>query len=227
MFIVAAKQKMLRQIAFSLIVIAALMMPWTVRNYRQFGQVVVVTTNLNSSLQKVLGEAILPTPGIVKNAPQNREFFIRDNETTLLLEDGRILQWKGTVRDIMRAFIEHMRPSYLMSSWVYTLDGWVIRKWSLEHNVLGLTFYGIFIPLYLVSLMGTIFKGKYHLALLLGIPIINGFMHAVIPFPLERYRMATDFIVVLGALWVLKEIVFIFKVNHDYKHQAIQGKDSV
>lgn len=214
MFIVAAKQKMLRQIAFSLIVIAALMIPWTVRNYRQFGQVVIVTTNLNSSLQKVFGDAILPTPEIVRNVPLKREFHLRDVKTTLSREDGSRLQWKGTVGNRFRSFMEHMRPSYLISSWVYTLDGWKQRRWSLGHNILGITFYGIYIPFYLMGLLGALYKRRLYVVFLLSIPIIHGLVHAVLPFPLERYRMTTDFIVVLGALWGISESATYLKIRN-------------
>lgn len=219
-FIVGITRKHISNFICGLLVFFALLIPWNYRNYIQYKQIVVMTTNVHSTLQKFLGDELLPTPQLLVQSRKAKDNSVIDNKQVEITEDGRILEWNKGFYGYIVAFIEHMRPTYLRESWVYTLDGWGIRKWSLGHNLMGLLFYGIFLPIYMMSFILAGLRRHGYLLIILFLPLLHGMMHAYLPFPLERYRMATDFIVVLGALWALNEVAVIYKTKHNDKSRA-------
>lgn len=201
------------------------MVPWTVSISKHYEQFVLLTPRVNSSLQKVLGEKILPTPKLIVEARAERglgeldEFATTSLEhRTLITEDGKEIVWNNSIGWYIRGFFEHMRPTYFIGTNVYTVDGWSHRKWSLFHNVNGILFYGMFLPFYLIGLLFSLLKKEYVWFLLFLLPVIHGVMHAIVPLPLERYRMAFDFVVAIGAFYAV-ESKFIFTLLFGTQHK--------
>lgn len=216
--VVSSKKEKIKHLVLYSLLSVALMIPWTVANYKQYDQIVILTPRVNSSLQKVLGEDMLPTPKLIVKARAERglgeldEFATTSLEhRTLITEDGREIVWSNSIGWYVRGFFEHMRPTYFMGTNVYIVDGWGFRKWSLFHNVNGILFYGIFLPFYLIGLVLSAIKKEYIWVMMLLLPIIHGVMHAVVPLPLERYRLTFDFVVVLGAIYTLNGQMYLGK----------------
>jgi len=181
-----------------LIGIILISVPWSIRNYKQYDQLVILTPNVNSTLQKILGSNIVKTPKIVKNYESQK---LLNNKHIFISENGYKYEWDGSFNDYLQSFLEYWSPSYISPRYVYTSLGWEERNWSLLHNLTGIIFYGIFIPFYVIGFIYSIIKKEWFIMFLSFLPFINSIMHTSLPFPLERYRLPFDFILILIALW--------------------------
>ena len=192
------KHYMYKTIICWLIGIILISVPWSIRNYKQYDQLVILTPNVNSTLQKILGSNIVKTPKIVKNYESQK---LLNNKHIFISENGYKYEWDGSFNDYLQSFLEYWSPSYISPRYVYTSLGWEERNWSLLHNLTGIIFYGIFIPFYVIGFIYSIIKKEWFIMFLSFLPFINSIMHTSLPFPLERYRLPFDFILILIALW--------------------------
>jgi hypothetical protein len=175
-----------------------LMIPWGVRNYKIFDKVVIITPRTTAFTAKIWGEDI------------SRLFFNKGNKIDkesykLALEFGKeqgiTPREYGKYEAYARAFINFWQPTYFKAT--YIQYGFRPQKWSLAHNIVGIVFYGIFLPFYLLGIVILIIK-KHLLGIYMAlIPIIHSFFHTFMIWPLERYRSPVNFIVVLIGIWTI------------------------
>jgi len=178
-----------------------LMLPWGIRNYKVFGQVVIISSRTTAFTSKLWGEdlAKLPFTEGYEPADKTLELAIEFGK-----ENGIVPREYGKNEARVRAFINFWQPAYFKPA--YIQYGSRPQKWSFKHNVSGLIFYGIFLPFYLVGILLLIKKKDFIGLFLATIPVIHSILHAYMVWPLERYRSPIVFIVVMIGIWAVTEI---------------------
>ena len=183
------------------------MAPWTIHNYKFFGQVVLISPRTTAFTSKLWGENIRHiTFGELK---QTEERILKANQTGE--EYGIKPHEYSKFGKYMHAFVNFWQPTYFKPT--YIQDGFRFQKWSLKHNICGLYGYGIFIPFFLIGLWLLIKRKHYFGLLLAAIPLLHGLIHTIMIWPLERYRSPVVFCVVTIAIWCFMELVLIIKKN--------------
>lgn len=183
------------------------MVPWTIHNYRNFGQLVLISPRTTAFTSKLWGENIRQINfGELKQTEERiltanqfgEEYGIKPHEYS---KYGKYLH----------AFINFWQPTYFTPT--YIRDGYRGQKWSLSHNICGLYGYGGFIPFFIIGIV-LLIRRRHYLGLLLAIiPLIHGFVHTIMIWPLERYRSPIVFCVVAIAIWCFLELVLVVKKN--------------
>ncbi|MDD4402474.1 MAG: glycosyltransferase family 39 protein [Desulfitobacteriaceae bacterium] len=194
-----------------IVILLISMIPWTIRNYKQFDELVILTPRTTSFTSKAWGT----------NWGQNH--FEDDSRKESLIqhriqaaeaaaEEARVeLREYGKYEKYLMAFYHYWKPVYLKTNFIQY--GFRPVKWSLSHNLSGLLFYGIFLPLYIIGIFVAYIR-KHHIMLVLGmIPIFHSLLHTVMIWPLERYRLPMNFLIVLTALWVILEYTQIIRIK--------------
>ena len=188
-----------------IVILLISMIPWTIRNYKQFNELVILTPRTTSFTSKVWGT----------NWGQNH--FEDDSRKERLIK-YRIQSFKeaaeeakvepreyGKYEKYLMAFYHYWKPVYLKTSFIQY--GFRPVKWSISHNISGLIFYGIFLPFYLIGIIVALLRKNYLIIFLSLMPIYHSLFHTVMVWPLERYRLPMNFLIVLVALWVIFELV--------------------
>jgi len=181
-----------------------LMLPWGIRNYKIYGQVVIISPRTTVFTSKVWGKDI---SGM--NFLNNKEKSISSNESIFNDRDGlskekdiSTAEKKG-IDLYLKTFINIWQPTYFKKKYIQ-YSWWPDarpRLWSTRHNLVSLTFYGVFLPLYLIGLVLLVIKSNL-VGLFLGvIPVINSLLHTFMIMPEERYRYPIVFIVVMIGFW--------------------------
>lgn len=185
------------------------MVPWTIRNYRQFNELVILSPRTTSFTSKLWGT----NWGSLHFEDDQR----RESSNELRMEEaleaageaGVQLREYGKYEKHYMAFYHYWKPVYLKTNFIQY--GFRPVKWSLSHNLAGLVFYGLFLPFYLAGLVFA-FVRKHTLILFISmIPLLHSLMHTIMVWPLERYRIPTNFYIVLISLWFFSELLEIKK----------------
>jgi hypothetical protein len=187
------------------------LVPWGIRNYSVFDQVVILSPRTTAFTSKIWGDNLAKLP-----FAEGYEVDRSDYENALQFgkENGITPREYGKLERHIKAFLNFWQPTYFNAT--YIQYGFRPQKWSSGHNTAGLLFYGMFLPFYLLGIILLIRK-KYSLGLFLAsIPVIHSLLHAFMIWPLERYRSPVTFIVVMIGLWA------IFHVHEIIKKRIIQ-----
>ncbi len=199
--------------------VAFLMIPWTIRNYTVYGQVVILTerttkvtalfwgkdlskqTNSKVLIGKI--EDINSYVDSIKNGIIPKALDSTTVETIKWGISNNLVPYKfDTKEKYYKAAINFWKPAYFRPA--YINDGFRKQQWSLGHNLLSLIFYGIFLPFYFMALLYIIIKKKdLVLYVIAAIPLIQMIIHVGLVHVLERYRNPVDCFVVIIALWFL------------------------
>jgi len=193
-----------------------LMLPWGIRNFMVFDQVVILSPRTTAITSKLWGDNL---------AAVASHFSDKEAQQKLIdLRHNRAIQFGahyslypreyGKLEAQSRAFINFWQPTYFRPTFIQY--GYRPMKWSLRHNVASILFYGIFLPFYIIGFFVLINLKKYLALAVAIIPIIHSFLHAYMVWPLERYRSPVTFIVVMIGIWLL---------NTSYEH--IKSKRSM
>lgn len=193
-----------------------LMIPWLIRNYVVYDQVVILTERTTRITCKLWGDNLGEKHGYsVKKQPPTsalidsigRGEMQEDVRGNLLLnikeglESGIRPYTFGPIEKYYRAFINFWRPTYFSPS--YINSGWRFRHWSLRHNLLGLFLYGVFLPFYAVAIF-FLLKNRNSIGIFIfTLPLVQMFIHVMLILTLERYRSPIDCFVVCIGLWVI------------------------
>lgn len=189
----------IRSIAIWVGVVFLLMLPWGIHNYKVYNQVVIVSPRTTSFTSKLWGKDI--------SGMNSFRSIIKVN--TLIADNDRNQAPKVEgLKLYMKSFINFWQPAYFKEQFVqYSwYENPVFQKWSLQHNLLSIIFYGIFLPFYILGIIFLIIQVN-PIGLFLGlIPIIHSLIHTYMVMPDERYRSTMVFIIAMIGFWVATKL---------------------
>lgn len=192
-----------------LLILVISMVPWTIRNYKQFDELVILSPRTTSFTSKLWGTnwSSLHFEGRQQEDKLNE--MRKESVIEVAGDIGVELRAHGKYEKYYMAFYHYWKPVYLKTNFIQY--GFRPVKWSLSHNLAGLVFYGLFLPFYLAGLVFA-FVRKHTLILFISmIPLLHSLMHTIMVWPLERYRIPTNFYIVLISLWFFSELLEIKK----------------
>lgn len=183
--------------------ILILMIPWTIRNYIEYNEIVILSPRTTALTSKVWGTNL----SSINFEGDSRAYNLMERriEKAQKISDQYGIEPRlqtGTESRIM-AFINFWQPTYFRPAFIQY--GYRFQKWSFMHNMTSIMFYGIFLPFYFIGIIRFIRKRRVFLIWLACIPLINSLIHAIMVWPLERYRMPVNFIIVLIGMLYLFE----------------------
>jgi len=179
-------------------VLAISMIPWTIRNYYQFGEIVILTPRTTAITSRLWGtEAVgMHFSDDSTKDGLNEHRLARAQEAADDL--GIEVREHGRFERYYMAFYHYWKPVYLKTNFIQY--GFRPVKWSLSHNLSGLIFYGMFLPFYVLGLFYAWIRRNYPILILATIPLLHSLLHT---WPLERYRIPMNSLLVLVALWFI------------------------
>lgn len=183
-----------------------LMVPWTIRNYIVFDQVVILTPRTTAFTSKLFGDNISGIASHFNDDLTKQKLIDYGKEEAIKFGDQyNIFPREYSSKEARcKAFINFWQPTYFKATFIQY--GYRPQKWSLAHNISGLLFYGVYLPFYFMGFFILIKKQNFIGLSVAFIPIIHSLMHAYMVWPLERYRSPITFIVVMVGIWVLTEM---------------------
>jgi hypothetical protein len=197
------------------------MLPWGIRNYKVFDQVVLISPRTTVFTSKLWGEN-LSRIDFNKTQKPTKENNITENMNNGPEEIVSSSNEQGLFKLYLNTFINIWQPAYFKSTnikYIYWEES-KIQKWSLKHNMISLIFYGSFLPFYIIGLVISVIK-KDILILFFGtLPIIHSLLHTYMVMPEERYRYPFVFIIV-----VIGTMTFI-NLYDNYKSKMMDKKQS-
>lgn len=198
-----------RSVKFSIFWICTLalsMVPWTIRNYVQFGDIVFITPRTTAFTSKIWGNNLAmlhfdSEEGHVKMLERHLSKAIEQED-----KSGIVPHLYGNVEKYYKSFIHYWQPAF--PNLVYIQYGYRPVKWSNMHNFAGIVFYGIFLPFYFLGLIQAFVRKQGIILFLAFIPLLHGILHTIMIWPLERYRVPTNSIIVLISIWFINELAY-------------------
>jgi hypothetical protein len=202
------------------------MIPWLVRNFNVHDRPVILTTRTAWFTDKIFGYKKLGYLETIRK--KNLELW---EEATRLLKEGKevpfeVRHLKGLKRAIKLGYIPHKYS--IFEKWVaefkefwrpfrftggFVGDGYRFEgpSWSLRHNLsVGLT-YGLLLPLFLIGIY-FIFKAKNIYGIFILILIASHtFIHVVLTFVRNRYRIPIDAFIIVIAFFGLQQLYLTLK----------------
>jgi len=206
-------KRKIKGIIIWVLTVVLLMIPWTIRNYKLYDQVVIISHRTTQFTSKLWGKDLY-----------HMKFFTEDpvkankNTSSEILEGSNnviegSLKKSGKYNLYIKTFINIWRPAYFNS--VEVIYSWWDQPrnqvWSMRHNLVSLVFYGIFLPFYLIGLIMLIVKKNPFMVLIGLLPLINSLLHTYLVMPEERYRYPFVFIIVMTAIYAVNRIVLGFQ----------------
>lgn len=199
------------------ILVVLLMVPWGIRNYKVFDQLVILTPRTTVFTSKLWGENLAGHASHITEDKTRRQIMVKRHTKAMEFgkEHGINPEEYEEIEVKARAFKNFWQPTYFKPTFIQY--GYRPMKWSLRHNMASLLFYGIFLPFYIIGLF-MIYRRKLYLPLFIGaIPIIHSLLHAYMVWPLERYRTPVTFIVVMIGIWTILELYHLLKSRYFVK----------
>jgi len=188
-----------------IVILLITMIPWTVRNYKQFGEIVILSPRTTSFTSKLWGTDFAKMHFSSEDSMQRKIISNQDDAIQAKNKYGVQPRIYGKYEKYYKAFIHYWKPTYFKLT--YIMYGNRPVKWSLSHNISSLIFYGIFLPFYLFGLFLSIFRKKWLIVYLGSIPVFHSLLHTLMLWPLERYRLPMSFLIVLIAIWAINDFI--------------------
>jgi hypothetical protein len=189
-----------------------LMLPWGIKNYQIYGQVVILTPRTTAITSNLWGEDISSGASHFSD-DEVRKYYIAGRYERAIIYGERhgITPREYSITEArIRAFINFWQPAYFTPTFIQY--GFRPQYWSVRHNVASLLFYGIFLPFYILGMI-MLYKRKMYIALYIAaIPVIHSILHAYMVWPLERYRSPVTFIVVMIGIYGMLDLCQIIKL---------------
>lgn len=201
--ILSGKKDKLRHSLLWLLVLMLSMVPWTLRNYKQHGELVLLTPRTTAITSKLWGSNL---GGTFSEETIEMKHILgrRDHAIEAGRAYGAIPRRYGKFEKYLKAWQHYWQPTYFKLHFIQY--GFRPIKWSWAHNLSSLVFYGLFLPFYLAGFVWAILKKEWLVTFLALLPLLHGLMHTAMIWPLERYRMPMNFLVALVAMWFVKQM---------------------
>ena len=193
--------------------VVLLMIPWAIRNYKLYGQVVIISHRTTPFTSKLWGKDLYhmkfftDDPGSAFKNTSSEAVEGSDNGSEgSLKKSGKLTLYVNTFINTWRfAYFKSVEVKY--SWWDQPRN----QVWSMRHNLVSLLFYGIFLPFYLIGLIMLIVKKNPYMVFIGMLPLINSLLHTYLVMPEERYRYPFVFIMVMIAFYAVSRIVSAFQ----------------
>ena len=215
------KKVVYQRVVLWIILGALLMLPWTIRNYNVFDQVVILSPRTTTFSSKLWGEDLGRGASHFTN-PELQQAMIearRERATEFGKKYGKTPYEYGKWEARIKAFQHFWQPTYVNLHFIQY--GFRTEKWSFRHNAASMIFYGIFLPFYIIGFYFLV-KRKHWLGFFVAlIPVIHSLMHAYMVWSLERYRSPVTFIVVMVGIWAALEIYEWFRKRYLQKQKTV------
>lgn len=176
-----------------------LLTPWTIRNHYVFDQVVLVSPRTTAITGKIWGTNIMGMQ-FGKSTKYTFDEAVKNGKVY-----GLTPRPFGKTEIYARAFVNFWQPTYFRPTFIQ--NGFRLQKWSLTHNLLGLVFYGLFLPFFIVGIFMLARRRNGFGLFLAAIPICHSIAHTVMIWPLERFRSPVVFCIVAVGIWAIFELL--------------------
>lgn len=203
-YVVAESKNKIRYSLLWLAILLISMIPWTIRNYNQYGDLVILTPRTTAITSKIWGTDLAQLHFTSEDAADRQIAKRKDQSLNYSEQNQTKPRLYGRYERYYKAFIHYWQPLFIRLTYIQYGNRPV--KWSLLHNLNSLITYGIFLPFYIIGFVLAILRKKLLLVFLGFLPIIHSLLHTLMVWPLERYRITTGFLVVLVSLWLFDEI---------------------
>lgn len=209
------KVSFMRSLAF-LILVLALMVPWTLRNYQVYNRLVILTVRSDMVLNKFYKNR--------KNIEKRGFYYLTEEQIDSIakgqatynrnpLEIERIKRgvvprkyskWERWYNE----FLEFWRPVRFNPGYVYS--GYRFEYKSLRHNLAILLTYGVLLPFFFVGVYLTFKKKNIEGIIIFSILVFHTLIHVFLFWVRVRYRVPIDIFIITfasyGFLWVNKNL---------------------
>lgn len=205
--ILSGKKDKLRHAVLWLLVLMLSMVPWTLRNYKQHGELVLLTPRTTAITSKLWGSNL---GGTFSEETIEMKHILgrRDHAIEVGQNNGAIPRRYGTFEKYLKSWQHYWQPTYFKLHFIQY--GFRPVKWSWAHNLSSLVFYGLFLPFYLAGFVWAFLKKEWLIIFLALLPLLHGLMHTAMIWSLERYRIPMNFLVALVAMWFVKQMYEIY-----------------
>lgn len=185
--------------AMWLAILVLTMVPWTIRNYQKYNDIIILAPRTTSFTSHLWGTNISGLHFSSENNTQVNVGYWKDKAEVLGRQFGVQPYSYGPREKYLKAFVHYWKPAYFKLTFIqYGFRG---VKWSWSHNLNGIIFYGMFLPFYLAGFFFALFRKYWLMAFLGSLPLVHSLVHTIMIWPLERYRLPMDFLVVLIGIW--------------------------
>ncbi len=190
-----------------------LMMPWTIRNYAVYDQLVVLTPRTTAFTSKIWGDNIQDMDFAGESRIDRSARIIEERKTEYKEQFGREPRPFSPNEARVRAFLYFWQPTLFSVTYIsygHRSQG----PWTLPRNLISLAFLGAFIPFYFLGL-GLLVKRKMYFGLLFAlIPLLHSLLHAYMVWTLPRYRQPVLFIIAMVGIWSAIEVYRFIKTTY-------------
>jgi len=188
-------------------IIIILSIPWGIRNYKVYDQIVLLSPRTTAFTSYLWGKKIthLEYNSYEDVLARNKQRYGQRFEEYYKQKAGIAPSDYSKAEVKIKAFINFWQPAYFKPTFI--TYGYRFQKWSVAHNLASILFYGIFLPFYILGFILLVKKKKFVGIFLASIPVIHSLLHAYMVSPLERYRSPVTFIIILTSIWAILEIL--------------------
>ena len=188
---------LIRSLSIWLGLLALFMLPWGIRNFLLYEQVVIISPRTTAITSYFWGE------NIAEGASHFSDERIREISTKERYKNAKVFGNRyglnprkfNKCEARLRAFFHFWQPTFYLPTYIQW--GFRTAKWSIGHNFASILFYGMFLPFYIAGFFRFLLRKKYFMLTVAAMPIFNSAIHAYMVWPLERYRTPLTFIVVM------------------------------
>jgi 4-amino-4-deoxy-L-arabinose transferase-like glycosyltransferase len=203
--------KVHRRLRYALLWVAILivsMSPWTIRNYMQFGEIVILTPRTTSFTSKLWGTNWGKNHFEDNDKRETRILYRMERANDAAVKAGVDVHEYGRIEKYYRAFYHYWKPMYVKTTFIQY--GFRPVKWSFSHNLSGFVFYGVFLLFYMLGFVYAWIRRNYPILFLATIPLLHSLLHTAMIWPLERYRIPVNSLLVLVAFWFIYQVYALF-----------------
>ncbi len=203
------QEKLKYSIIFS-ITVFLLMVPWTIRNFYEYGKIVIVSERTSHIVDRVLGqydedawyfeEFFLDSKNLSEEDIEmviagRKTYFdsgkiIRDVQIEAM-KKGHIPYQYNTFEKYYTRFINYWRAFDFKG--YYSLNGWSYNRWSLRHNLAIILSYGVLLPFFIYGFLHFFTKNRNLTVFMFLLVFTHVLIHVLfIPYTRYRYRTPID-----------------------------------
>lgn len=220
----------LKLVIISSILIILISVPWYIRNYNYYGRPVLITIRTNVITDKIFGYKTPYDPAI------HYDIKLSKAEWDSLYNGQNIssipLSMQEDIRESISMGLKPRNFNMIEKIYYNTAALWRIANFhptllypryvrfgpsSIKHNLITIFQFGLLIPFFLIgSYIG--FRNKNSIIILsLMIIIANWFIHAVLTYAIERYRLPIDPLIIIVSFYGLNHLYLAYKEKKKLK----------